>query len=86
MPKKQGAVKTVVGKNFDKIVNDPNKDVLLEFYAPWCGHCKKFEPIYKVGDFQFSCANDGGSHSIMRGCLGYRKGIQGCEESGDCKD
>ena len=67
MPKKQGAVKTVVGKNFDKIVNDPNKDVLLEFYAPWCGHCKKFEPIYKVSDFQLNCANVRGSYLIYVG-------------------
>ncbi len=30
-------VKTVVAKNFDEIVNDETKDVLIEFYAPWCG-------------------------------------------------
>ena len=31
--------------NFDTIVNDDNKAVLVEFYAPWCGHCKTQEPI-----------------------------------------
>jgi len=42
-----GPVKIVVANNFDQIVNDPSKDVLLEFYAPWCGHCKKLSPIYE---------------------------------------
>lgn len=36
----KGPVKTVVASNFDKIVLDETKDVLIEFYAPWCGHCK----------------------------------------------
>lgn len=37
----------VVGKNFEEVVNDENKDVLIEFYAPWCGHCKALAPKYE---------------------------------------
>jgi len=40
-------VTILVAKNFDEIVNDATKDVLVEFYAPWCGHCKHLAPIYE---------------------------------------
>jgi len=39
-------VKVVVASTFNEIVNDPTKDVLIEFYAPWCGHCKSLAPKY----------------------------------------
>ena len=35
IPEQTGDVKIVVAKNFEQIVNDKTKDVLIEFYAPW---------------------------------------------------
>jgi protein disulfide-isomerase A1 len=36
-----GPVKVVKGKNFKEMILDSDHDVMLEIYAPWCGHCKK---------------------------------------------
>lgn len=41
-----GPVKVAVAKNFDELVTNSGRDTLIEFYAPWCGHCKKLAPVY----------------------------------------
>lgn len=43
----EGPVYVLVGTEYDKVVLDDDKDVLVEFYAPWCGHCKSLAPIYE---------------------------------------
>jgi protein disulfide-isomerase A1 len=40
-------VTVIVGTEFESIVKDTTKDVLVKYYAPWCGHCKKLAPIWE---------------------------------------
>lgn len=43
-------VVTLATKNFHEVALNPKKNVLVEFYASWCGHCKNLAPIWeKIG-------------------------------------
>jgi protein disulfide-isomerase A1 len=52
------SVYTLVGKNYEEIVDDDSKDMFIEFYAPWCGHCKRLGPIWSAVGDHFAPIND----------------------------
>ena len=41
------SVVTLTSDNFADEVTNADADVMVEFYAPWCGHCMQLKPTYK---------------------------------------
>ena len=68
-------------KNFDSIVLKSGKPALVEFFAPWCGHCKNLAPVYEELGQAFAFASDkvsvGKVDADEHRELGKRFGIQG---------
>nr|CAD1842064.1 unnamed protein product [Ananas comosus var. bracteatus] len=51
-------VKVVVADSLRDVVFNSGKNVFLEFYAPWCEHCKKLAPILEEVAISFKNETD----------------------------
>lgn len=75
------SVLDLIPDNFDKIVLNSGKPALVEFFAPWCGHCKKLAPVWEELAENFASAEDkvsiGKVDADEHKELGRRFGVQG---------
>ncbi|KAL2168901.1 hypothetical protein VTG60DRAFT_6736 [Thermothelomyces hinnuleus] len=44
---KKSPVLQVDAKDYDRLINKSNYTSVVEFYAPWCGHCQNLKPAYE---------------------------------------
>jgi len=72
----------LIPSNFDKFALS-GKPALVEFFAPWCGHCKSLAPVYEQLAQDFAFAKKDNKLTIAKvdadreKSLGKRFGIQG---------
>ncbi|KAI1611149.1 protein disulfide isomerase family A, member 6 [Exophiala viscosa] len=71
----------LIPSNFDSVVFESGKPALVEFFAPWCGHCKTLAPIYEELASAFASSGNkvtiGNVDADKHKDLGKRFGVQG---------
>ncbi|OAL55738.1 thioredoxin-domain-containing protein, partial [Pyrenochaeta sp. DS3sAY3a] len=45
---KKSSVLQINGMDYDRLIAKSNYTSIVEFYAPWCGHCKNLKPAYET--------------------------------------
>ncbi|KAI2784909.1 disulfide isomerase [Daldinia loculata] len=76
----KSAVLDLIPSNFDKVVLKSGKPTLVEFFAPWCGHCKNLAPVYEELAQAFATNKDVQIAKVdadAERSLGQRYGVQG---------
>lgn len=76
----KSAVLDLIPSNFDDVVLKSGKPTLVEFFAPWCGHCKTLAPIYEELAATFAFSKDVQIAKVDADAqkdLGRRFGVQG---------
>jgi len=71
-------VRVITAKDHDLIAKDPKINVFVEYYAPWCGHCKQLAPIWE----QLATEYDDVENVVLAKFDGTLNEVQGVQISG----
>lgn len=55
-PSVEEGVYVLTSSTFEEFLSQ-NEFVLVEFYAPWCGHCQKLAPVYSAAAEEMAVLN-----------------------------
>ena len=74
----KGDVVELTDSNFKKLVLQSDDMWLVEFFAPWCGHCKNLEPHWKKAASELKGkVKLGAVDATVHQALAQQYGIQG---------